>query len=139
MNNKSVILTPDECRDERDRLAEEKQLSDIIIVTGAAGFIGSNVVRALNDRGYVNLLLVDQLGTDDKWKNLVGLAYEDIQSPAEFMKNVKSSTLPEAAAVIHLGACSATTELNADFLLENNYRYSRDLCEWSLLNNCRFV
>jgi ADP-L-glycero-D-manno-heptose 6-epimerase len=114
-------------------------MSKIIIVTGAAGFIGRNVVAELNRRGHENLLLVDKLGTDEKWSNLVGLRFEDILSPDDFLKNVKADVVPKSAACIHLGACSATTEKDADFLLENNYRYTRDLCEWSLKQGVRFV
>jgi len=114
-------------------------MSDLIIVTGAAGFIGRNIVAALNQRGQDHLLLVDSLGTDDKWRNLVGLRYEDLLSPADFLTQIQSDRAPKAAALIHMGACSATTEKNADFLLENNYRYTRTLCDWSLRHHTRFV
>ncbi len=110
-----------------------------IIVTGAAGFIGRNVVQELNRRGHDNLLLVDDLGRDDKWKNLVGLRFEDLVSPDQFLAAVKAGDVPEADVCIHLGACSATTETDADYLLENNYRYTRTLCEWCLENKVRFV
>jgi ADP-L-glycero-D-manno-heptose 6-epimerase len=110
-----------------------------IIVTGAAGFIGRNVAEALNQRGYENLLLVDHLGTDEKWHNLVGLKYEDLLQPAYFLELVNQDKLGVADACIHLGACSATTEKNADYLLENNYRYTRYLCEWSIRRQVRFV
>jgi ADP-L-glycero-D-manno-heptose 6-epimerase len=110
-----------------------------IIITGAAGFIGRNLVAELNRRGHDNLLLVDQLGTDEKWANLVGLRFDDVISPAKFIESVKSNTVPLASACIHLGACSATTEKDADYLLENNYRYTRTICEWSLRQKTRFV
>ena len=110
-----------------------------IVVTGAAGFIGCNVVAELNRRGREDLLLVDALGTDDKWRNLVGLRYEDVLSPAQYLAAVEAGTAPRAEAVIHLGACSATTERNADYLLENNYRYTRTLCQWALAHEARFV
>ena len=114
-------------------------MSAPIIITGAAGFIGRNVVAELNHRGHKNLLLVDQLGTDEKWANLVGLRFDDVISPAKFIESVKNNTAPPASACIHLGACSATTEKDADYLLENNYRYTRTLCEWSLQQKTRFV
>lgn len=110
-----------------------------IIITGAAGFIGRNTVAELNRRGCTNLLLVDHLGNDEKWANLLGLRFEDIISPAKFIERVKNDTAWKATACIHLGACSATTEKDADFLLENNYRYTRTLCEWSLRYGVRFV
>jgi ADP-L-glycero-D-manno-heptose 6-epimerase len=112
---------------------------DTIIVTGAAGFIGRNVVAELNRRGYTNLLLVDHLGTDEKWSNLVNLHFENLVSPERFLSMVETEQLTKAQACIHLGACSATTEKDADFLLENNYRYTRTLCEWCLKHGTRFV
>lgn len=114
-------------------------MSRPIIVTGAAGFIGRNTVAELNRRGEDELILVDELGKEDKWKNLVGLRYEDIVSPEEFLGLIEDGTFAESRAVIHLGACSATTERDADFLLRNNYQYTRVLCNWALGNDVRFV
>lgn len=114
-------------------------MSDTIIVTGAAGFIGRNVVEALNKRGHSELILVDALGTSEKWKNLRGLFYEEILSPKQFLDLVQSGKAPKTKACIHLGACSATTEKDADYLIENNYRYTRTLCEWCLEADTRFV
>ncbi|MGH9617565.1 MAG: ADP-glyceromanno-heptose 6-epimerase [Acidobacteriaceae bacterium] len=110
-----------------------------IAVTGAAGFIGRNVVAELNARGHDNLLLVDNLGRDEKWRNLVGLRYEDLLNPDEFLARVEGDKIAELDVLIHLGACSSTTERDADFLLRNNYRYTRALCEYSLRNNIRFI
>jgi ADP-L-glycero-D-manno-heptose 6-epimerase len=110
-----------------------------IIVTGAAGFIGRNAVAELNRRGHEELILVDALGTDDKWQNLVGLRYEDIISPQMLLGQLKGRQLCNAQAVLHLGACSATTERDADYLVENNYRYTRTLCEYSLRHGIRFI
>jgi ADP-L-glycero-D-manno-heptose 6-epimerase len=110
-----------------------------IVITGAAGFIGRNVVAELNARGHRNLLLVDSLGSDEKWKNLIGLSFEDLIDPATFLQRVESDHLDETAAIIHLGACSATTERDADYLLKNNYHYTRTLCTWALDHKTRFV
>ena len=110
-----------------------------IVVTGASGFIGCNLVAELNARGYDNLLLVDNLGRDDKWRNLTGLDFEDVINPATFLSLVESGKLADVHAILHLGACSATTERDADYLLENNYRYTRTLCEWSLKHGVRFI
>jgi len=110
-----------------------------IVVTGAAGFIGSNLVAELNRRGHTNLLLVDVLGADDKWRNLMGLHFEDILTPEQFLSRCDSGGDADTDALIHLGACSATTELDAGYLLENNYRYTRTLCEWALARSIRFV
>ncbi|WFB35620.1 ADP-glyceromanno-heptose 6-epimerase [Kiritimatiellota bacterium B12222] len=110
------------------------------IITGAAGFIGRNLVAELNARGETDLLLVDELGTSEKWKNLVGLEYEDIWDPETFREAVLNGVSGDGIkALIHLGACSATTETDADYLLDNNYRTTRDLCEWCLAQNVRFV
>lgn len=110
------------------------------IITGAAGFIGRNLVAALNARGETDLLLVDELGTSEKWKNLVGLQYEDLWDPEAFRQAILNEVSGEGVkALIHLGACSATTETDADYLLDNNYRTTRDLCEWCLEQDVRFV
>ncbi len=112
------------------------------VVTGAAGFIGRNTVAELNGRGHTRLLLVDELGTDEKWKNLVGLQYDDLLPPQEFLHRIHgrgTADLPEIDGIIHLGACSATTERDADYLLRNNYAYTRSLCCWAQANNARFV
>ncbi len=110
----------------------------LTIVTGAAGFIGRNVVAELNARGHSDLILTDLLGTDEKWQNLLGLAYEDLLNPTELLDRLDGYK-QKVDAVIHLGACSATTEKNADYLLENNYRYTRILCEWCLKHDTKFV
>lgn len=110
------------------------------IVTGAAGFIGRNIAAALNARGCSDLLLVDELGETEKWKNLRGLEYEDLWDPGMFRQAVLEDINPGGIkALFHLGACSATTETDADYLLDNNYRYTRDLCEWCLSQGIRFV
>lgn len=110
----------------------------LIVITGAAGFIGSGVVRYLNNQGRNNLLLVDDLKRTNKWKNLVGKNFVDIISKNdlfEFLKGRES----EIEAFIHLGACSSTTEKDADYLLENNYRYSMRLAEYAIHNDHRFI
>ncbi len=114
-------------------------MGKLIVVTGAAGFIGRNIVSALNRRGLDQVLLVDELGKEDKWRNLIGLHYVDMLSPATYLEQVLSKKAAPADAVIHMGACSATTQRDADYLLENNYHYTRSLCEWSLANGARFI
>ena len=110
-----------------------------IVVTGASGFIGRNLVAELNARGYDDLFLVDNLGTDEKWRNLRGLRFEDILQPAAFLNSLEQGKFSNLDAILHIGACSSTTERDADFLLRNNYAYSRKLCKWSLQHNTRFV
>jgi ADP-L-glycero-D-manno-heptose 6-epimerase len=114
-------------------------MANSIVITGAAGFIGRNVVAELNARGEQELLLVDRLGTDEKWRNLLGLRFEDVIAPEEYIQRLTSGRAPHARAVIHLGACSATTERDADYLLRNNYRYTRTLAEHCLTTGSRFI
>ena len=109
------------------------------IVTGGAGFIGSQLVRELNVRGEADILIVDELGCDDKWKNLVGLAYEDYIDKDDLFDYLDGVEMKDVKAVYHLGACSATTETDAAYLADNNYHYTRALCETCLDENVRFV
>lgn len=110
----------------------------LIIVTGAAGMIGSGLVRHLNDIGYTNLLLVDDLKQGEKWKNLVGKQFFDLISRHALMDWLKERGT-EVEAILHMGACSDTVETNCDYLLENNYRYTIRLAEWALKENKRFI
>lgn len=114
-------------------------MKDLFVVTGAAGFIGRNLVAGLNERGIDHILLVDQLGRDEKWKNLRGLAYEDILDVQRFREMVLGNKLDRVEAIFHMGACSATTERDADYLVDNNYRVTRELASWCLENQSRFI
>ncbi|HOM69977.1 MAG TPA: ADP-glyceromanno-heptose 6-epimerase [Smithellaceae bacterium] len=112
----------------------------MIIVTGGAGFIGSAFVWRLNREGIKDIIIVDQLGTDDKWKNLVGLTFTDYIHKNEFIEMVIADEVPfEVSSVVHMGACSSTTERDADYLWENNYLYSRKVADWALRHNARFI
>ncbi|HPM71109.1 MAG TPA: ADP-glyceromanno-heptose 6-epimerase [Smithellaceae bacterium] len=112
----------------------------MIIVTGGAGFIGSAFVWRLNREGIRDIIIVDQLGTDDKWKNLVGLTFTDYIHKNEFIEMVIADEVPfEVSSVVHMGACSSTTERDADYLWENNYLYSRKVADWALRHNARFI
>ncbi|WP_147820072.1 ADP-glyceromanno-heptose 6-epimerase [Salidesulfovibrio onnuriiensis] len=110
------------------------------IVTGGAGFIGSAMVWKLNQMGIDDILVVDNLAKSEKWKNLVNLRYEDYLHRDQFLKLILEGDDPfETEGVIHMGACSSTTELDADFLMENNYRYSQYVCRFCIENNARFI
>jgi ADP-L-glycero-D-manno-heptose 6-epimerase len=111
---------------------------DLIIVTGGAGFIGSSVVRYLNDQGRRNIVIVDNLESSDKWQNLVGKSFQDIV-PIEQCFDWLDGKESEIGGFIHLGACSSTVETDADFLLENNYRFSVRLAEYALNHQHRFI
>jgi len=112
-----------------------------VLVTGAGGFIGSALVHALNQRGIDQIIVTDCLGEDEKWRNLLPLAFEDYVPAQEFLDGIESD--PDAfgrfAAVFHLGACSSTTVTDADFVLRNNFAYTKSLCRWSLFSGARFV
>ena len=110
-----------------------------VVITGAAGFIGRNVVAALNSRGLTDLVLVDRLGADERWRNLRGLAFEDILAPEALLARIEAGRAPVPSVVIHLGACSSTIERDAAFLLENNYRCTQSLCAWAIGCGARFV
>ncbi|MCB0743245.1 MAG: NAD-dependent epimerase/dehydratase family protein, partial [Ignavibacteriae bacterium] len=112
----------------------------MIVVTGGAGFIGSAIVWRLNQLGVDNIVIVDALGVNEKWKNLVGLKYADIFHKDEFLQLVTDDTVPfQVEAILHLGACSSTTEKDADYLLYNNFKYSQTLCTYSLEKDARFI
>ncbi|WP_269542290.1 ADP-glyceromanno-heptose 6-epimerase [Cerasicoccus fimbriatus] len=110
-----------------------------ILVTGGAGFIGSALVWALNERGRDDVLVVDYLGQDEKWKNLVPLKFADYLEADDLLELLEDDYLSEIETVLHLGACSATTERDARYLIHNNFEYTKELALWSLANDARFV
>ncbi len=110
----------------------------LIVVTGGAGFIGSCVVKELNNRGYSNILIVDNLSASEKWKNLVGKQFMEILHKNALFQWLEGRE-DEIEAFIHLGACSSTVEQDANYLLENNYRYTLRLAEYALHHNHRFI
>ncbi|EMO55397.1 ADP-glyceromanno-heptose 6-epimerase [Leptospira noguchii] len=110
------------------------------IVTGGAGLIGSNLVQELNRLGIDDILVVDHLGTSSKWKNLVGKRYSDYLEKKSFLDyTIRFSLLKDYDILFHLGACSSTTEIDASYLAENNFEYTKLLAEESLKNGVRFV
>jgi ADP-L-glycero-D-manno-heptose 6-epimerase len=112
----------------------------MIVVTGGAGFIGSAIVWKLNQLGENKIIIVDELGTDDKWKNLVSLKFEDFVHKDDFISMIIERDIPfEIDSIIHMGANSSTTEKDADHLFSNNYLYTKELANYCLEKNIRFI
>lgn len=112
----------------------------MIIVTGGAGFIGSAFVWKLNQEGIEDIVIVDRLGTKDKWKNLVNRRFAEFMHKDDFLPLIGEDRVSfKATAIIHMGACSSTTERDADYLWQNNYAYTRSLASWAVKKGIRFI
>ena len=116
-------------------------MSPSILVTGGAGLIGSALIHALNQRGREDILVTDVLGGDMKWKNLSPLRFHDYVQADAFLDRLECEpeSLDSIRTIYHLGACSATTERDAGYLMENNYGYTKALAGWALQRGIRFV
>jgi ADP-L-glycero-D-manno-heptose 6-epimerase len=110
-----------------------------VLVTGGAGFIGSALVWALNRRGCDRIVVCDRLGTDERWRNLTPLRFADYVEADDLLPRLPGGALGKFDLVLHMGACSSTTETNASFLIRNNYEFTRDLATWALGQKTRFV
>ena len=110
------------------------------IVTGAAGLIGSALVWKLNQLGIDDILAVDHLGTSEKWKNLRALAYADYMEKDVFMEKLLAGALPrDTEVILHMGACSSTTEKDATYLVGNNFDYTRKLALYAATRGIQFL
>ena len=112
----------------------------MIIITGGAGFIGSALAAGLNARGVSDIIIVDILGNDEKWKNLRKLSYADYFEYDDFLEMLCSDQLDwPIEAILHMGACSSTTEMDCSYLVKNNYNFSKTLATFALETGARFV
>lgn len=113
----------------------------MIIVTGGAGFIGSNIVKHLNQAGHKDILVVDDLTEGQKFSNLVGLEICDYMDKSDFINLVEAEDNfgQDIQAIFHEGACSTTTEWDGKFMMENNYEYSKSLFHYAVKRGVPFI
>ncbi len=111
----------------------------MIVVTGAAGFIGSAIVYELNRRGRDDILIVDEANEPEKKNNVEGLKFSAMQSKDEFLKDILDRRVSGIEAIIHMGACSSTTETDLDYLRRNNFEYTQHLARFALDSEARFI
>ena len=110
------------------------------IVTGAAGLIGSALIWKLNQLGTDDILAVDHLGTSEKWKNLRALSYADYMEKDVFLERLSAGALPrDVEVILHMGACSSTTEKDATYLISNNFDYTRRLALYAATRGIQFL
>jgi len=112
----------------------------MVVVTGGVGFIGSAIIQALNARGATDFIVVDETDHPEKKKNLTSLKYSELKQKDAFLNSVLNRSVPKKVeAIIHMGACSSTTETDEAFLIRNNYNYTRHLAEYALERGIRFI
>lgn len=113
--------------------------SNMLVVTGGAGFIGSNLVKALNERGRSDIIVVDDLSDGHKFLNIADCQIADYMHFEEFLQCVKNGELTNLQAIFHQGACSTTTEWNGHYMMENNFSYSKTLLHHCLENDIQYI
>ena len=111
----------------------------MIILTGGAGFIGSAFLWKLNQEGINDVILVDKLRKQDKWRNLNKKAFEDYIDKEKFLDLLENNKFSNIDTIFHIGACSSTTERDADYIMENNFEYSKRIAQWCIKNNVKMI
>lgn len=110
-----------------------------VLVTGGAGFIGSALVHELNRRGTDRIVICDRLGESEKWRNLPPLKFEDYVEKEDLLPALETGALGDFDLVLHMGACSSTTERDASYLVRNNFEFTRELAGWAIGRGVRFL
>jgi ADP-L-glycero-D-manno-heptose 6-epimerase len=111
----------------------------MIILTGGAGFIGSCFLWKLNLEGISDIIVVDDIKDDEKERNLSGKKYLEYIQKDDFLKDIKENKTQRPDYIIHMGACSSTIEPDSDYIMRNNYEYSKALLKWALKHDARFM
>jgi ADP-L-glycero-D-manno-heptose 6-epimerase len=111
----------------------------MIVVTGGAGFIGSALIHGLNEKGIKDIWVVDQIDHPEKQENLNPLVFDRLIGIDDFLKDVLEKKLSQCDAILHMGACSSTTETDESFLTKNNFEYTRHLASFCLEKGIRFI
>ncbi|MBT3515810.1 MAG: ADP-glyceromanno-heptose 6-epimerase [Nitrospina sp.] len=111
----------------------------MIVLTGGAGFIGSAIAQELNKRGRIDLIIVDDIDHSDKEKNMTSIKFQELIGKNYFLRKILNRDITSIELIIHMGACSSTTETDENFLNENNYDYTRHLATYALEKNIRFI
>lgn len=109
----------------------------MILLTGASGFIGSVLLGYFNSKGISDIIVVDSLSSDNRWKNLTGKNFKDFYDKDDFANKINN--VKEINYVIHLGACTDTLEFNTKYLLDVNFSYSKMLCQFAIARNIPFI
>jgi len=112
----------------------------MIILTGGAGFVGSNLLKRLNAEGETDILIVDNLRNADKYRNLVGAKFSDYVAKDDFLRMLEEGKLPEnISAIFHQGACTDTLEYNGEYMMRNNYDYSKAILHYAIDNSVPLI